>query len=105
MRAHDADVLEGDLCGPDEAVANRQDRLGVDRQRRVVEEVVRLVHGSRERALDREDAEGHLALGCGLHDGREARKRDEVGAVREEAVAGSCGVRAVAPWISDIHCH
>jgi hypothetical protein len=66
---------------------------------------VGLVHGSRQRALDREDAEGHLAFGRGLDDGREARERDEVGAVREEAIAGGCGVRAVAPWIGDIHSH
>ena len=43
VRADLADVLERHLRGPDEAVVDRQDRLGDDRQRGVVEQVVRLV--------------------------------------------------------------
>ena len=43
----------------DEAVADREDRLGDDRERRLVQQVVRLGDGPDERALDREHAVRH----------------------------------------------
>ena len=45
-----ADVRQGDLGRADEAVVDRQDRLGDDRERRLVEEVVRLCDRTDERA-------------------------------------------------------
>ena len=57
MRAHDADLLERHVGDAHEAVADRQDGLGRDRERRAVQQVVRLGDGAGERALDREHAE------------------------------------------------
>ena len=42
--AHDRDLLERDERRADETVPNRKDRLAGDRERRVVEQVVGLVH-------------------------------------------------------------
>ena len=61
--------------GPDEAVPDREHGLAGDRERGVVEEVVRLGDGPGERALDREDAGVYLALGRG----RRSRRRSSAG--------------------------
>ena len=105
MRAHDADLLERDILRPYEAVADRQHGLARDRERRLVEEVVRLVDGAGERALDRKDAEGDFALRRRLHHRREAGQGNELGAGRKEVVAGRRAVRAVTAWIGDVHFH
>lgn len=60
MRADLAHLLERNLRRADKRVADREDRLGDDRERAVVEQVVRLVHRPHERALDRQDAVGAL---------------------------------------------
>ena len=62
VRLDDADVLERERLARDEVVPDRDRRLGDDRDRRLVEQVVRLVHGPGERALDRQHAVRHLAL-------------------------------------------
>ena len=56
MRPDDADLLERDRFGRGEAMPDRQHRLADDRERPVVEQVVRLGNRARERALDRENA-------------------------------------------------
>ena len=57
----DADVLQLDGSRADEVVADRDRRLGDDRDGRLVEQVVRLVDRPGERALDRQHAVRHLA--------------------------------------------
>jgi hypothetical protein len=46
VRMDDADLLQRHLGGTDDAVADPQDGLAVDRERRLEEEVVRLGHGA-----------------------------------------------------------
>ena len=94
-------LRERDLLGPDEEVPDRENRLADDREGRVVEEVVRLGDGARERALDGQYADVDRAVGRRLRDRGEARQRDELGAVREEAVARGCAVGAVASGVAD----
>ena len=61
VRVDDADVLERERLARDEVVPDRERGLGDDRERRLVEQVVRLVHRTGERALDRQHAVRHLA--------------------------------------------
>jgi hypothetical protein len=105
MGAHDANLVERDVPRTDEAVPDREDGLPGDRERRLVQEVVSLVDGARERALDRKDAEGDLAFRRRLDHGREARQRNEIRALGEQAVAGGGRMRAVAARIGDVHSH
>ena len=105
MGADDADLVERNVLRPDQAVADRQDGLARDRERRLIEEVVRLVDRAGQRALDREDAEGDLSVCRRRHHRREARQRDELGAGRKQVVAGRGAVRAVTAWIGDVHSH
>ena len=105
VRADDLDLLERHRGRANEAVADRQDRLAGDRERRVVEQVVRLVHRPGERALDGQDAERDVAVGGRLDDRGEARERDQVGPGREQPVTGGGAVRAVAPGIGNARRH
>ena len=100
MRADLAHVVERDRGGPDEAMADREDRLGDDRERGVVQEVVRLVHGPDERALDREHAVRAGAGGDRLDDVLERRLGDEAGG-GEQPVAGRGAVGAFAAGVGD----
>ena len=95
------DLRERHLLRPDEEVADRDDRLARDGERRVVEQVVRLRDGADERALDGRTPTSIDAVGRRLRDRGEARQRDELGAVREEAVARGCAVGAVASGVAD----
>ncbi len=101
VRADDPDVLERKRGRPDEVVPDRQHGLRADRERGVVEEVVRLVHRARERALDREDAEQHRSVGGRFGDCREARERDELCAVREQSITRRGAVGAVPAGVRD----
>ncbi len=85
---------------PDEAVVHRQDRLGHDRECRLVEKVVRLRDGPDERALDGENAVGHAPRGDGVDHVDEGRQGDEAGG-GEEPVAGGCRMGAFAAGIGD----
>ena len=76
-----SDLIQGDRGRTDETVPDRQDGFSRDRKRRVVEEVVRLCDGSYELA----------------------RERYELGALREEEIAGRSTVRAVASGIANAH--
>ena len=100
MRTDLAHVLERHGRRADEAVPDREDRLGDDRERRVVEQVVGLVHRPDERALDREDAVRAGARGDRVDDALERRLRDEPGG-GEEAVARSGAVRALTTGVGD----
>ena len=100
MRVDLADLLELDRPGPDETVIDGQDRLRDDRERRLVEEVVRLGDGADERALDREDAVGDTAGGDRFGHVGERRQRDQAGG-REEPVAGGGGMGAFAAGVGD----
>ena len=68
VRAHDADLVERDLLPREQAVPDRQHGLGDDRDRPLVQQVVRLVHRAHERALDRQ----HAVRGVGV---RRPRRR------------------------------
>ena len=91
----------GDVAERDEAVADAERRLGDDRERVLVEQVVRLGDRAGERALDRQHAEVDLAARGRLGDGEEARQRPELGAVREQALARGRAVGAVPAGIGD----
>jgi len=105
MRADDLDLLERDVLRADEAVPDREDGLVRDRERRLVEEVVCLVDRPGQRALDRKNAERHVALCRRLDNGGEAGQRNELGTVRKEVVACRRAVRAVTARIGDVHSH
>ena len=100
MRVDLAHVRERDLRRADEAVVDRQNRLGHDRERRLVEQVVRLGDRPDERALDREDAVRHASRGDRVDDVRERGSGDQAGR-REEPVAGSCRMSAFAAGVGD----
>ena len=100
VRVDLADLGERDHGGADEAVVHGQDRLRDDRERRLVEQVVRLGDRADERALDREDAVGDAAGGDGLDDVGERRQRHEARR-REEPVAGRGGMGALASGVGD----
>ena len=100
MRADDANLLERDALGGHEQVADRKHGLRRDRERRAVQQVVRLGDRARQRALDRQHAERDRAARRRLDDRVERRQRDEL-RVREEAVAGCGAVRAVAAGVAD----
>jgi hypothetical protein len=104
MRANDADLLPSYPSDAYEAVPDEQHGLAGDRERRSVEEIVRLRHRARERALDREHTERDRSVDGRLHDGVEARQGDECGSVREEAVTCCGAVRAVSAGIADARC-
>jgi hypothetical protein len=107
VRADLADVLERDRGRPDERVVDREDRLGDDRERRVVEQVVCLVHGSGERALDRQHAVRRAPRAHRLDDVDERRLRDETRG-GEQAVTGGGAVGALTAGIGDgvvVRCH
>jgi hypothetical protein len=82
-------------------VAHVQHGLVRDRERRGLQQVVRLGDRPDERALDREDAELDLARDRRRGDGREARQRNDGGRLREEPIARGRGVRAVASGVGD----
>ena len=69
MRVHLVNLLEGNRSKADEAVADAERRLVNDRQRQLVEQIVRFVHRPDERALDWEHAEVHPAGDCCLRHG------------------------------------
>ena len=92
VRADLADVGERDRRRPDEAVVDRQDRLGDDRERRVVQQVVRLVDGPDERALDREHA-----VRCTARPRPRRRRRRRTAAATRRA-AGKSRSQAAALW-------
>jgi len=94
------DVFDPRARDPDEAVADRQDRLGDDRERRVVEQVMCLVDRTGERALDRHDAVRAVAADDGLDDLAEVLVRDEARGGKEP-VARGCGVCALAARVGD----
>ena len=85
----------------DEAVPDAQCRLGHDRERVLVEQVVRLGDRAGERALDRQHAEVDLAARRRLDDREEARQRPQVGAVREQSLARGGAVGAVTAGVGD----
>ena len=91
----------GTAAGADEAVADRQDRLGDDRERRVEEEVVRLVDGPGERALDRKHAVGASAAGDRVDDVAPGTSLGDEPRGREEAVAGRGAVCALTAGVGD----
>ena len=94
-------------AGPTRQWLTGQDRLGHDRERRFVEEVVGLGDRPDERALDRQHAVGDAPRRDGLDDVRERRERDEASG-REEPVAGGGGVCAFAAGVGDgefVGCH
>jgi hypothetical protein len=105
MRTNDLDLLERDVLRADEAVPDRQDGLARDRERRLVEEVMRLVDRPGQRALDRQDAECDVALCRRFDHGGEAGQRNELGTGRKEVVAGRRAVRTVTARIGDVHFH
>ena len=101
MRADGRDLVEGSVLDPDEAMADAERGLGDDRQRVLVQQVVRLVDRAGERALDRQDAEVDLPLDGRFGDGEEARQRLEGGSLREESLARGRTVGAVPTGIGD----
>jgi hypothetical protein len=101
VRVHGGDVVERDLGRAHEEVTDGQDRLAGDRERRVVQEVVRLGDGAHERALDRQDADVDRAGGRRLGHGGEAGERHELGDVLEEALARCGAVSAVPAGVAD----
>ncbi len=102
VRVDDPDLLERRPGPADELVVDRQHRLADDRERRVVEQVVRLRDRTGERALDREHAVLDLARGDRLRDGAEARQRQRLGALGEEALARGGAVGSFAAGIGDL---
>ena len=103
MRADDADVVDRRARARNEAVANREQRLALDREPGVEEQVVRLCDGARDGALDRE----HAALGLPRldrsDDGGEGRHGETFAVGRKELLAGRLRVRAVLPRVDDPH--
>ena len=95
-----ANVRELDAAWPDEAVVDRDDRLGHDRERRLVEQIVGLGDRADERALDGENAVGDPAGGDGVDHLRERRQWNEAGG-GEEPVARGCRVGAFAAGVGD----
>ena len=95
-----ADLRERNDGRPDEAVVHGQDRLGDDRERRLVEEVVRLCNRPDEGALDREHPERDTAGDDRVDHVREGRQRHEAGG-REEPVTGRRRVGAFAAGVCD----
>ena len=78
-----------------ETVDDRQRHLGDDRERRLVEQVVRLADRAVEGVLDRQHAERHLARDRRLDDRQEARERLGAGCPPERAAPPPprCGCR------------
>ena len=83
-----------DRAPREQAVDDRQRHLGDDRQRRLVEQVVRLGDRAVERVLDRQHAERDLGRDRGLDDGDEARVR-----LGRRAVAARARSDAAALWL------
>ena len=105
--ARRASLRAGPLPAPTRKWRIGQHGLAGDRERRVVEEVVRLGDRAGERALDRQDAERRScrsAVACG--DRGEARQRNELDAVagRGGRTQPRCGRRRVRgsrrSWLS-----
>src|SRR5438552_3684082 len=84
-------------------MADRQDDLGLDRERRVEQQVVRLRDGPDHGALDREDAAVRLPRLDEAHDVRERRDGDRLVSVREQPLDSRLGVRPVLARVRDPH--
>jgi hypothetical protein len=82
-------------------VADAEHGLARDRQRRFLEQVMRLGDRADERALDRQDAELDLTGDRRLSDGGEARQCQDPGRFGEEPVARGGRVCSVPAGVGD----
>jgi len=85
-------------------VSDRQHGLGDDRERMLVQQIVRLGDRARKRALDRQHAVPGVRVCDGVRDRPEAAEGDELGQ-RVQRGGGGAGVRARRPRIGDGRAH
>jgi hypothetical protein len=100
-RRRPGEVRSGDA---EDAVPNRERRLADDRQRRLVEQVMRLGDRAGERALDRQHPEIDARLPRRLDHRRERRQVDRERARGEDGGRGAA-VTAARAWKSDRRAH
>ena len=91
----------GTSARPDEEVPDREDGLAGDRERRVVEEVVRLGDGPASELSIGSTPTSIVPSAVACVTAAKLGSGDELGAVREEAVARGRAVGAVASGVAD----
>src|SRR5207244_2959427 len=101
MRANGGDALQRRPGRRREAVVYSQRRFADDRQRSVVQQVVRFRDRPCERALDGQDAEVDFRCYCRVDDSDEARQRDRAIRVGREDGRGSVAMTAGGPGVAD----
>jgi hypothetical protein len=100
VRPDEADLGQRDVSGSDERVSDRENRLGDDRERALVQKVMGLRHRSGERALDRQHPVRGNCVRNGFGDASKAARRHALGG-REHHCRGGIRVRALGPWVDN----
>ncbi len=102
MGPHDPDLLQRDLGDADQEVADREDRLRVDRDGGVDQQVVRLRDRARDRTLDREHAGVDRQKGTASTTSANDGSGLGLGIGMEQG-ARRGAVCSFAAWIGDVH--